>query len=265
MTRTWPLAATALGLLALSAAPPPAAAADAPSIAVASSLRPVLPAIAARFEAATGERLRLSYASSGKLTRQILRGAPFELFLAADAQYPRRLVVAGRTPGEGTVYAYGRIGLFVPTGSPLAADGRLDDLRAQLAAGRVQRLAIPNPEHAPYGVRARQALRHAKLWEAIQPHLVRGENAAQAAQFAASGSADGGIVPASLALTPRLRAAGRFDPVPGGWYEPLEHRMVLLAGASDTARRFHDFLLSEPARELLRAGGFALPAGAGQP
>lgn len=264
MTRTMLLAAAALGWLALAAAPS-AAVADAPSIAVASSLRPVLPAIAARFEAATGARLRLSYASSGKLTRQVLRGAPFELFLAADAQYPRRLIAAGRTLGEGTVYAHGRIGLFVPQGSPLAADGRLQDLRRQLAAGRVQRFAIPNPAHAPYGVRARQALEHAGLWQAIQPHLVRGENAAQAAQFAASGSADGGIVPASLAVTPRLRAAGRFDPVPADWYRPLEHRMVLLTGAGDTARRFHDFLLGETARELLRAGGFAVPAAAGQP
>ena len=264
MTRTLLRAVAALGWLALAAVPP-AAAAEAPSIAVASSLRPVLPAIAARFEAATGMRPRLSYASSGKLTRQILRGAPFELFLAADAQYPQRLVAAGRTRGAGTIYAYGRLGLFAPSGSPLAADGRLDDLRRQLAAGRVQRFAIPNPAHAPYGVRARQALQHANLWAALQPHLVRGENAAQAAQFASSGSTDGGLVPASLALTPRLRAAGRFDPLPDGWYRPLEHRMVLLAGAGDTARRFHDFLLTEPARALLREGGFAVPAAAGQP
>lgn len=240
-------------------APTPGATAEPPSIAVAASLRHAMPDIVAAFERDTGLRVRTSYAASGKLTRQAQRGAPFELFLAADAAYPQRLVAAGLTRGEPVTYALGRIGLFVPKGSARAADGGLAGLREALDAGALERFAIPNPEHAPYGVRARQALTHAGLWEAIQPLLVLGENAAQTAQFAASGSADGGIVPASLAATPRLQRAGRFAPIPEDRYERLAQQMVLLEGAGATAERFHAFMRGEAARAILREHGFAVP------
>lgn len=249
----------AAGIIAAALAAPAAGAAAAPSIAVASSLRPVMPELVAAFREQGGARVRVSYGASGNLTHQILQGAPFELFLAADTRYVRMLVEAGRTAGAGAVYAYGRIGLFVPGGSPLAPDGRLGDLRARLGDGAVRRFAIPNPAHAPYGVRAREALAHAGLWQAIQPVLVLGENAAQAAQFASSGATDGGIVPASLAATARLQRAGRFAPIPRDWYSPLEQRMVLVRGAGATARRLYEFMRSEPARALLQRGGFAVP------
>ena len=234
-------------------------AAERPAVAVAASLRIAMPALAAAFEDRTGHRIRLSYAASGLLTRQIRRGAPFELFLAANAAYPERLVRAGLTEGEGRVYAHGRIGLFAPDDSPIAVADGLAGLRRALAAGSVARFAIPNPRHAPYGVRARQALEHAGAWSAIQPALVVGENAAQAAQFAASGSTAGGIIPASLGRAPRFAQRGRFALIPAARHEPLPQRMVLLQGAGPVARALHDFLLSGRAREVLRMHGFSVP------
>lgn len=243
----------------------PLPAAERASVAVAASLRIAMPALIAAFERETGHSLRVAYASSGILTRQIRRGAPFSLFLAANADYPGKLVRAGLTVGAGTTYAHGRIGLFVPDGSPLDADAGLEGLRRALANGRVERFAIPHPGHAPYGVRARQALEHAGLWQRIQPVLVRGENAAQAAQFSASGSTAGGIIPASLGRAPRFAERGRFAPIAARRHAPLEQRMVLLAGADATARSFYRFMQGPVARRILERNGFALPAADASP
>lgn len=238
----------------------PLSAAERPPIAVAASLRIAMPALVDAFEEATGREVRISYGASGVLTRQIRRGAPFELFLAANTAYPDRLIQAGLTDGAGTVYAHGRIGLFAPHDSPIEVSAGLAGLRKSLADGSIERFAIPNPDHAPYGIRARQALRQTGLWSAIKPVIVVGENAAQAAQFAASGSATGGIVPASLGLAPRFAKHGRFALIPADRHEPLEQRMVLLQGAGSTARALYDFLSTPEARGILRENGFSVPA-----
>lgn len=243
----------------------PLTAAEQPPIAVAASLRIAMPSLVDAFEDATGRQVRISYAASGVLTRQIQRGAPFELFLAANTAYPDKLIRAGLTDGTGTVYAYGRIGLFAPPDSPIDVSEGLAGLRERLADGSIERFAIPNPEHAPYGIRARQALRQAGLWTAIQPVIVVAENAAQAAQFAASGSTAGGIVPASLGLAPRFAQHGRFALIPPDRHEPLEQRMVLLKGAGATARALHDFLLTSEARAILREHGFSVTATGEEP
>lgn len=124
--------------------------------------------------------------------------------------------------------AEGRIVIAVPNGSILTADGSLESLRAALAEGKITRFAIANPEHAPYGKRAEDALKHAGLWDAIQPHLILGENVSQAGQFALSGNAEGGIIAYSLALAPELAAQGSHALIPADWHEPLLQRMVLL-------------------------------------
>src|SRR5688500_5586334 len=135
----------------------------------------------------------------------------------------------------GTLYAVGRTVIIVPHGSPLTADGTFEDLRAALNDGRVEKFAIANPEHAPYGRRAEEALRHAGLWEQIEDKLVLGENVAQAAQFATSGATQGGIVAYSLALSPEISELGSYALIPQDWHEPLRQRMVLLRGAGETA------------------------------
>lgn len=238
----------------------PLSATERPPIAVAASLRIAMPSLVDAFEEATGRQVRISYAASGVLTRQIRRGAPFELFLAANAAYPEKLIRADLTDGDGAVYAHGRIGLFAPPDSPIDVSKGLAGLRKPLGDGAIERFAIPNPDHAPYGIRARQALRQAGLWTALKPLIVLGENAAQAAQFAASGSTAGGIVPASLGLAPRFAQHGRFSLIPADRHELLEQRMVLLQGAGPTARHLYDFLLTPTARGILRDHGFSVPA-----
>lgn len=230
-----------------------------PTIAAAADLQFAVEEIAARFKADAGRAVRLTFGSSGNFARQIEQGAPFALFMSADEDLVFRVADAGRTVDRGTLYAIGRIVLLVPHGSPLPVDGELKGLAAALAAGRITRFAIANPEHAPYGRRAEEALKHAALWEAVRPHLVFGENVAQAAQFATSGSADGGIIAYSLALSERVSAKGRFALIPDTWHQPLRQRMVLLKGADETARLFYDYLQQPAARQILRRYGFVLP------
>ena len=253
----WPIAAAfslAAGLASASIMAP-----DAPVVAAASSLQLAMPDIVAAFTAQTGREVRIAYGSSGNLARQIRQGAPFEMFLSADTAIIDALVEAGLTAGTGDLYATGRLAIIVPPGSALQADGSLKDLHAASQDGRLRRFAIANPEHAPYGRGAAQALRRAGLWDAIRDRLILGENVSQAAQFATSGSADGGIIAYSLALS--LSAAERGDHalISTDRHAPLTQRMVLLKTAGDTARAFYDFILSEPGRAILTRFGFLPP------
>ena len=231
-----------------------------PVIAAASDLKFALDEVAALFRARTGRGVRIVYGSSGNFARQIRQGAPFEMFLSADERFVQELQQAGLTRDAGVLYAVGRLALYVPAGSPVKADAQLADLRAALADGRLQRLAIANPEHAPYGRAAREALQHAGLWEAAQSRLVLGENVSQAAQFAASGSAQAGIVALSLVRAPAFAAAGAHAVLPAGWHAPLRQRMVLLRGAGRTAQAFHEFVQQAPARAVLERFGFTVGA-----
>lgn len=162
-------------------------------------------------------------------------------------------------PACGVRYAVGRIVVFVPHGSPLKADDELRDLKASLADGRLKRFAIANPEHAPYGRRAMEALRHAGIWDAIRPRLVLGENIAQAAQFATSGGSEGGIIALSLAKAPELAKLGNYAIIPESWHEPLLQRMVLMKSATAPAEAFYRYVQSPQARAILREYGFVLP------
>jgi len=230
-----------------------------PSIAAASDLKFALDEIAARFRQQTGKAVRLTYGSSGNFYRQIQQGAPFELFLSADEDYVSRLVQEGLTVDAGIRYATGRIVLFVPKGSTVKADPAFADLRAALDDGRLRRLAIANPEHAPYGRAARQTLEHEGLWKSLSTRLVLGENVSQAAQFALSGSAQAGIFALSLALSPDFADKGDYVLIPEGRHEPLRQRAVLLRRSGETARAFLLFLRQPAAQEVFRHYGYAPP------
>ncbi|MFN3590937.1 MAG: molybdate ABC transporter substrate-binding protein [Thermaurantiacus sp.] len=249
------------GFLAFAAAPAVALAQRErpPPIAAAADLQAAMPEVLAAFRRQTGLDVRVTYGSSGNFAQQILRGAPFQMFLSADESFVERVVDGGRALDGGRLYAIGRIGLFQPRGSPVAADPGLRDLAAAVGDGRLQRFSIANPEHAPYGRAAREALLKAGIWASIQPRLVFGENAAQATQFAMSGSAQGGIIPLALALTDHVRNAGSFALLDVSWHAPLRQRMVLLRGAGATARAFFAYMESPPARTVLRRYGFLLP------
>ncbi len=239
--------------------PAVAQSADKPNIAAAADLQFALPEVAAAFQEATGKIVQLSFGSSGNFARQLREGAPFELFFSADENFVFDLAKDGIARDDGELYAIGRIVLIVPNGSPLKADGSLADLGAALADGRLDKFAIANPDHAPYGKRAEEALRHRGLWPAIQSKLVFGENVSQAAQFATSANAQGGIIAYSLALSPKVRALGQFALIPAEWHEPLRQRMALMKTAGAVASEFYAFAKSPPAREIFRRYGFALP------
>lgn len=236
-------------------------AAGAPPIAAAADLKFALTEVAEIFEKESGHAVKLSFGSSGNFAHQLEHGAPFELFLSADENLVFRLADQGLTRDRGVLYAIGRLVLFVPHGSPLQADAALSDLKAALADGRVKRFAIANPEHAPYGRAARAVLQHAGLWSAIESRLVLGENAAQAVQFAVSGSSQGGLLPLSLASAPAIAKSGSFTLISSEWHtsEPLRQRLVLMKSAGDTARAFYDYLQKPAARAIFVRHGLVLP------
>lgn len=230
-----------------------------PTLAAASDLKFAIDEVAARFKRDTGQDIKLVFGSSGNFTTQILQDAPFHLFISADENFVYKLADAGKTEDRGRAYAVGRIGIMVPPGSMLKADGQLKDLAASLKDGRLQKLAIANPEHAPYGARAKEALQHAGLWDAIQSKLVLGENISQTAQFATSGAAQGGIIAYSLALSPAMAKLGTFELIPEAWHQPLKQRMVLVKNAPPTARAFYNYLATPAAQEIMVRYGFTMP------
>lgn len=234
--------------------------AELPVVVAASDLKYALEEVAARFTAHTKRGLKLTFGSSGRFAREIEQGAPFQMFLSADEGLVFKLAEAGKTVDRGVLYATGRIVIMVPHGSPLEADPELRHLAAALAEGRIKRFAIADPEHAPHGKRAEEALRHAGLWERIKEHLVLGENVAQAAQLATADGAQGGIIAYSLALSPSISKLGHYALIPEAWHEPLKQRMVLIKGASETAQAFYRYLQQPAARDILRRHGLALPA-----
>jgi len=237
----------------------PLAAAKPPIVAAASDLQFALPEIAASFQADTGNRVRLNFGSSGNFRRQIAQGAPFELYLSADEEYVFALHEEGHAVDRGRLYAVGRIAIIAPTGNASITDESLAGLKQRIEAGELRRFAIANPEHAPYGVAARQALEHTGLWDAIRPHLILGENVAQAARFALSGETDGGIVAWSLAVARPLRQRADHALIPQHYHEPLRQRMVLLRNAGDAAKQFYEYLQDKAARAILNRYGLQLP------
>lgn len=228
-----------------------------PIIAAASDLKFAITDIADRFERETGRKVTLNFGSSGNFARQIQQGAPFELFMSADEGFVFRLADADLTRDRGALYAVGRIVLYAPKRSPLALDSELKGLRS--GWNSVRRFAIANPEHAPYGRAAEEALRSLRLWEFVQPKVVLGENIAQTAQFITTGNADAGIIALSLALAPELAREGDHVLLPATLHRPLLQRMVLTRGAGETAAQFYRYLQEPAARVILREYGFVLP------
>ena len=230
-----------------------------PHIAAAADLQFALPEIVAAFARSSGQQVKVSFGSSGTFARQIIQGAPFELFLAADENSARQVIDAQRSTGAVAHYATGRLALFLPAGSPINADRTLADFTAAVRDGRLKRLAIANPAHAPYGRAAREVLEKTGVWNEVQNRLVLGDNAAQAAQFAASGAAQAGLIPLSLARAPELAARGAYVTLPEAWHAPLHQTLVQIKDAGAVARAFAAFLQGAEARAILARNGFGLP------
>ncbi len=245
--------------LALALCLPVQASASDLLVAAASDLSPAVRDIAVSFEKKTGHKVKLTLGSSGNFHTQILNGAPFDVFLSADLNYVRDIEKAGLAePGTTYVYAIGRIVLWVSRTSSLAIETL--GMKALLDP-RARRIAIANPEHAPYGRAAVEAMKKAGVYDSAKARFVLGENISQAAQFAQSGAADIGIVALSLALSDSMKAQGRYWDIPLDTYPRMEQGAVVLkqagkAGHADAARAFLDALRSEQGRAVLRRYGF---------
>lgn len=224
-------------------------------VAAAANLQQVLAELVPLFEREQAARVSVTLGSSANLVRQIQQGLPAELFLSADEDFALRLADAGLTLDRGTVYATGRIVLLVPSDSPVTLDARLNGLKAALP--HIQKFAIANPELAPYGRAAVQALQKLALWPALKPRIVLGENIAQTTQFVSSGAAQAGITALSLVHVPEVAARVRYVLIPDDLHAPLRQRMVLLKNAGPAARAFYDFLQSRAAKAVLARYGYA--------
>lgn len=248
-----------LGLAAASAlATRPAVAQTVIPVAAASDVREALAAIIAAFEAGNGTRVRATYGSTGTLARQIAQGAPFDLFLAADESFAERLIAEGHGTPPGAVYAIGRLALITRRDSGLDISAGLEAVRSALGAGRIRRFAIANPEHAPYGARAREALEKAGLLPHLASKLVLAENVSQATQHVLTGAAEAGITGSALTKSPEAAALSAV-PIPANMHTALRQRMVLTKRASTAAGALFDFIVSPAGQAILAAHGFEAP------
>jgi len=253
------LALTVVGSI-LGASLPLVAQSTAPRIAAASDLKFAVDEIVESFRKETGKVVTTVFGSSGNFKTQIINGAPFQMFMSADEGFVFELADKGLTRDRGALYAIGRVALFAPKGASWKPDASMTDLREALSDGRITRFAIANPEHAPYGRAAEESLRTKGLWETVSPKLVLGENVSQAAQFATSGSTQGGIFALSLALSPQVGSLGTYVLLPADLHKPLRQQMVLLKSADETTTAFYDYIQSPAARTILRKYGFLLPS-----
>ncbi len=230
-----------------SVAPPPL------RVAAAADLAKAFSEMGAAYQKETGQAVAFTFGASGTLTQQIRADAPFDVFAAANQGYIDQLAKAGKiAPETKALYAIGQVVLWTRK-SDLPAPKSLADLKSP----RFAHIALANPEHAPYGKAAREALQKAGLWSALQPKIVYGENAQQAFQFAQSGNADAALV--SHALT--FGVDGEALPVPPELYAPLKQAIAAVKASKQTeaARGFITFVTGAKGREILQKYGFALP------
>src|SRR5215470_7079335 len=248
-----------IALLACCLLLTPRADAQAPlRIAAASDLQSVFPALTGRFERETGHRIEVSFGSSGNFFAQLQNGAPFDLFFSADVDYPRQLESSQLTvPGTLVEYARGRIVLWSRNDANLDVSHGL----AILAEPRVRRIAIANPDHAPYGRAAVAALQHVQLYDRVRRKFVLGENISQAAQFVQSGNADAGLIALSLALAPAMRSTGHYVDIPESYHPRIEQAAVVISTSrqQEVARQFLTFLRRPDNQQTLKQAGFTNP------
>ena len=230
------------------------------TVAAAADLQSVMQDITDRFQKETGKTVKVIYGSSGNFFQQIPNGAPFDMFFSANLDYPKKLEAAGLTePGTFYQYAVGKIVIWVPNESKLNVSAGL----RSLLDPAIKKIAVANPQHAPYGQAAVAAMKKEDVYDKISDKFVLGENISQTASFVVSGSADVGVVALSLALSPNMKDKGRYTEIPTGEYPPIEQACVVLKSSQqkDTAKAFLNFIRTPTVAELFRTYGFAVPSG----
>ncbi len=240
-----------VGLMA-GCAPESAPPAASLTVAAAADLTPAFTELGALFSAQTGIEVAFNFGSTGQLTQQIEQGAPVDVFAAANQQYIDDLDAQGLLLSDSVaIYARGRLTLWTSAPQPFA----LDDL----TSAAVRRIAIANPEHAPYGVAARQVLQRLGVWQVLQPKLVFGENIAQTLQYAESGSVDVALVALSLSIA--AGDSGRWVLIDEALHDPLNQALAVIKRTPHEAeaRQFAAFVNSPQGREVMQRYGFVLP------
>jgi molybdate transport system substrate-binding protein len=229
------------------------------TVAAAADLNYALKEIANRFESKTGTKVTLSFGASGNLYSQITNGAPFDLFFSADEDYPKKLIEAGLAEGSSLkTYAVGHLVLWVPNSVGIDPAKLKIDVLTQPA---VKKIAIANPQHAPYGRAAMAAIDHYGLKDKLAEKLVFGENVSQAAQFAQSGNAQAGLIALSLAMSPALKSAGKYWELPTDAYPEFKQAAVIISSSKQkqAAAAFLDFVLSPEGTAVLKQFGLTPP------
>jgi molybdate transport system substrate-binding protein len=230
------------------------------SVAAAADLQFAMQDIAGRFQKETGKTVKPIYGSSGNFLQQIQNGAPFDIFFSANLDYPNKLEAAGLTePGSYYQYARGKIVIWIPSDSKLDLSSGMK----VLLDPSVKKIAIANPQHAPYGQAAVAALQRENIYDKIKDKFVLGENISQTASFVVSGAADVGIVALSLAVSPNMKGKGRYIEIPVGEYPPIEQACVILRSSKnkEAAREFLSFVKTPAMADVLRSYGFEVQAG----
>ena len=228
-------------------------------VAAAADLSAALKEIGDGYQKKTGVEMKLSFAASGALTEQIQNGAPFDLFFSADMDYPRWLIAAGYADGATPYqYAVGKLVLWAPADSTLDPEHKGMDV---VLDPSVKKIAIANPQHAPYGRAAAAALKHYGLYDRVAERLVLGENISQAAQFVESGNAQVGFVALAHALAPGMQGKGKYWEVPADAYPPLAQGVVVVSRSQHKkeAAEFLQYIKTNGATDVLRKYGFTVP------
>lgn len=234
-------------------------------VAAASDLKFALTALCQAFTKTTGQAVDVQFGSSGNLARQITQGLPLDIFMSADEALVFSLFESGFTSDKGALYGMGRIALLTSNNLPKNSALQLPKNEAEARLGlakqlqSVRKFAIANPEHAPYGRAAKEALQNLGLWEQLSPKLVLGDNISQATQFVTSGAAQAGITALSLALAQDVAIqSGAFWIIPERLHTPLKQRMVLLKNAQPGAKALFDYLQTPAAKAVLAKFGFSV-------
>lgn len=228
-----------------------------PTVAAASDLKFALEEIAANYKADKDQDVKLVFGSSGVLWQQVKNGAPFGLLMSADEAYVDDLYKNGLTIDKGNLYAIGRIVLLEKKSSPIKLSADKEGLIRAIQAAR--KIAIANPEHAPYGRAAKEYLMSMGVWDQAQAKLVFGENISQATMFALTGSADFAISALSLASSPQIQAQSTSAPIPDSLHKPLKQKMALLKNNSASAKDFYQYLQEARSRQVMVRYGFIAP------
>jgi len=228
-----------------------------PTVAAASDLKFAVEEIAANYKADKGQDIKLVFGSSGVLWQQTKNGAPFSLLMSADEAYVDDLSKNGLTVDEGTLYAIGRIALLQKKGSSIQLSTDKDSLLKAIQAAK--KIAIANPDHAPYGRAAKEFLISMGVWDLAQPKLVFGENISQATMFALTGSADFAISALSLASSPQIQAQSSSALIPDSLHKPLKQKMALIKSTAPSAKDFYLYLQEPKSKQVMRRYGFVAP------